>query len=146
MKRKARAGEGFGGKAALGESLSSEGLPAEISSGLGTTERPWGSFKTTASNPFYQSKILEIRPLASISLQRHQFREEYWIAAFGQGEAQIGDSRIALSPGSFVFVPKACKHRLRNLSENQALIVVEVQLGESFDEDDIERIEDEYGR
>jgi mannose-1-phosphate guanylyltransferase/mannose-6-phosphate isomerase len=108
--------------------------------------KPWGFYKTTVLNDFYQSKVLELSPLSSISLQRHLFREEYWLVVFGRGEARVGDSVLPVLPGSFVFIPKGCKHRLRNKSSEQNLIVVEVQLGESFDENDIERINDDYDR
>lgn len=107
------------------------------------THKPWGFYKTTVINDFYQSKVLSLAPLSSISLQRHQHREEHWLVVFGSGEAQIAQSVIGLAAGSFVFVPKGCLHQLRNTSPSQTLVVVEVQLGESFDEDDIERFEAE---
>jgi len=110
------------------------------------TKKPWGFYKTTVLNNFYQSKILCLDPSSAISLQRHRFREEYWFVVFGIGEAQIGDSKIQLNAGSNVFIPKGCKHRLINKANDITLVVVEVQLGECFDEDDIERIDDEYGR
>ena len=64
----------------------------------------------------------------------------------GSGEAQIGDSFKHLTAGVFVFIPKNCKHRLSNTSQIDNLTIIEVQLGESFDENDIERIYDEYDR
>jgi mannose-6-phosphate isomerase-like protein (cupin superfamily) len=111
-----------------------------------TVEKPWGFYKVTAHDGFYQSKVLTLLPRASISLQRHKLREEYWIVVFGSGEARVGDSTIGLSPGSVVSVPRNCLHRLRNTDGTEPLIVVEVQLGTCFDESDIERIDDVYGR
>ena len=108
--------------------------------------KPWGFYKTTILNSFYQSKVLSLEPNSSISLQRHKFREEYWLTVYGNGEAQIGDSIVRLNSGSYIFLPKGCKHRLRNTSCESNLVVVEVQLGECFDEDDIERLEDDYNR
>ena len=105
--------------------------------------KPWGFYRTTVINDFYQSKVLQLLPEASISLQRHKLREEYWITVYGEGEAIIGDSVKGLYPGTDIFIPKNCIHRLTNSSCIETLVVVEVQLGESFDEDDIERFSDE---
>jgi mannose-1-phosphate guanylyltransferase/mannose-6-phosphate isomerase len=58
----------------------------------------------------------------------------------------VGDSTIKLFPGAVVFIPKNCRHRLSNAEGAEPLIVVDVQLGERFDEDDIERLGDLYGR
>ena len=108
--------------------------------------KPWGFFKTTVINNFYQSKVLHLIPGASISLQRHKLREEYWIVVYGIGEARIDDSKKLLNPGTIVFIPKNSIHRLTNKSMQDTLVIVEVQLGESFKEDDVERIFDDYGR
>ncbi|MCL2492851.1 MAG: cupin domain-containing protein [Clostridiales bacterium] len=110
------------------------------------TSKPWGYYKTTILNDFYQSKVLGLNPGSAISLQRHKLREEYWFIVFGQGQAQIGDSIVDLHAGSTVFIPKGCIHRLCNNSKENSLIAIEVQLGEGFDEDDIERLEDDYER
>jgi len=122
------------------ESLDESALDHEI------TRKPWGFYKTTVLSNFYQTKVLGLAPYSSISLQKHRFREEYWLVVFGNGEAQVGSSKILLTAGSFVFIPKDCRHRLRNTEHEATLIVIEMQLGENFDENDIERLEDEYGR
>lgn len=109
-------------------------------------ERPWGFYKTTVLNDFFQSKVLHIFPKHKLSLQKHKRREEYWIVVHGQGIATIGESKIQIYPGSSLFIPKGCKHRLENTSDNEALIITEVQLGDFFGEEDIIRYEDEYGR
>lgn len=108
--------------------------------------RPWGFYKTTLLNNYYQSKIIRIDPMAQLSLQVHQKREEYWIVVHGRGKAQVGDSIIELLCGSTLFIPKGCKHRVTNTSETESLIISEVQIGEYLKEDDIFRLEDAYGR
>jgi len=108
--------------------------------------RPWGIYKTTVLQERYQSKVLQVRPLAKLSLQYHNHREEYWTVSSGQGVAQVGKSRFILHPGSHVVIPRGCIHRLENTSETDWLVVSEVQVGDYFGEDDIVRIEDEYGR
>lgn len=109
-------------------------------------KRPWGFYKTTIINSFYQSKIIQVKPGQSLSLQKHLYREEHWIVVNGQGIVQIGESRIPVQGGSCLFIPKDCKHRMENTSETENLIVIEVQLGQYFGEDDIIRLEDNYGR
>jgi mannose-1-phosphate guanylyltransferase/mannose-6-phosphate isomerase len=108
--------------------------------------KPWGFYQVIAISEFYQAKVLSVSPRSCVSLQVHQLREEYWLVVSGNGEAQIGDSFKSLTPGTVLFVPKNCKHRLFNNSDVESLITVEVQLGESFDESDIERLKDMYGR
>lgn len=107
-------------------------------------DRPWGFYKTTFLNSYSQSKILNVRPLQELSLQEHQKREEYWVVISGIGEVIIGASKKRIEAGSFIFVPKGCKHKLKNISNDQALMVAEVQLGEYFGEDDIIRYDCVY--
>ena len=108
--------------------------------------KPWGYYKTTLLTPDYQSKILCLYPGQSISLQSHAFREEHWVNVKGLGEVTVGESIKQFVSGDYVFIPKGCKHRLKNISLDQDLICNEVQLGSNFDEEDIVRYEDDYGR
>lgn len=108
--------------------------------------RPWGLYKTTFINEHSQSKIIKVNPLGVLSLQEHKHREEYWVVITGIGEVTIGESIKRVGSGDFVYIPKACKHRLKNTSEMENLMVAEVQLGDYFGEDDIIRHEDDYGR
>lgn len=108
--------------------------------------RPWGFYKTTMMNDYFQSKIISVNPKSQLSLQSHNRREEHWIVAHGVGTVQIGESVIDVKCGSALFIPKGCKHRLTNTSESEALIITEVQIGDYFGEDDIIRYEDIYGR
>ena len=109
-------------------------------------ERPWGFYKTTVKNTYFQSKIISIKPKGQLSLQSHRRREEYWIIAHGKGVAQKEDSYIEVRCGSTLFIPRNCRHRLINTDEKESLIITEVQIGDYFGEDDIERYEDIYGR
>jgi len=107
-------------------------------------DRPWGFYKTTFLNNYSQSKILNVKPLKELSLQEHKRREEYWVVITGVGEIILGDSIKRIEAGSFVFIPKSCKHKLKNLSHSEALMIAEVQLGDYFGEDDIQRYDDVY--
>lgn len=108
--------------------------------------RPWGFYKTLAMNDYFQTKIISVYPNSRLSLQSHYKREEYWIVTHGTGMVQSGEEIIHVEKGSTVFIPKECKHRLINTDEKESLIVIEVQMGEYFGEDDIVRYEDIYGR
>jgi len=109
-------------------------------------QRPWGFYKTTVLNDFYQAKVITVYPNSQLSLQSHNRREEHWIVVHGIGKVQIDDSFIDVRCGSSLFIPKGCKHRLINLDDKQSLIISEVQIGDYLGEDDIVRYEDDYGR
>ena len=109
-------------------------------------QRPWGYYKTTVLNDFFQSKIISVRPGGQLSLQSHKHREEYWIVVHGTGRVQLDESSFIVTSGSNVFIPKGCRHRLTNTDKKESLIITEVQIGEYFGEDDVFRYEDIYGR
>lgn len=68
-------------------------------------------------------------------MQSYGHREEYWITVHGNGLAQVGESEVKLSCGSYVFIPKDCKHRLVNTDDKEKLIITEVQIGDYLGED-----------
>ena len=109
-------------------------------------QRPWGYYKTTVLNDYFQGKIISVKPGGMLSLQSHNHREEYWIVVHGTGIVQLDNSIKNVFTGSTVFIPKCCRHRLTNTNENENLIITEVQIGDYFGEDDIIRYEDIYGR
>lgn len=109
-------------------------------------QRPWGFYKTTVMNDYFQSKVISVNPKSQLSLQSHNHREEHWIIAHGKGTAQLDDSIIEVHCGSSIFIPKGAKHRLTNTDDKESLIITEVQIGDYFGEDDIIRYEDMYGR
>lgn len=109
-------------------------------------QRPWGFYKTTVMNDYFQSKVICVNPKSQLSLQSHNHREEHWIVAHGIGTVQVDQSVIDVKCGSSIFIPKGCKHRLTNTDEKESLIITEVQIGDYFGEDDIHRYEDIYGR
>lgn len=108
--------------------------------------RPWGFYKTVVLSEFVQMKVLQVFPHQMLSLQYHKHREEHWIVVKGSGQMTIGESVKEIKEGSYIFIPKGCMHRVKNVSEQNPLIIAEVQLGDYFGEDDIIRIEDSYGR
>lgn len=109
-------------------------------------QRPWGFYKTTVMNEYFQSKVISVNPKSQLSLQSHNHREEHWIVAHGVGTVQLDQSVVEVKCGSSIFIPKGCKHRLTNTDDKESLIITEVQIGDYFGEDDIIRYEDIYGR
>ena len=109
-------------------------------------QRPWGFYKTTVMNNYFQSKVISVNPKSQLSLKSHNHREEHWIVAHGVGTVQLEQSVIEIKCGSSIFIPKGCKHRLTNTDDKESLIITEVQIGDYFGEDDIIRYEDIYGR
>jgi mannose-6-phosphate isomerase len=108
-------------------------------------ERPWGSWLVLDQGSGYQVKRLLVRPGERISYQTHAHRAEHWTVAHGTATCVIDGETVELTPGTSVDVPVGTPHRLANLHDD-TLIVIEVQRGTYFGEDDIVRLEDDYGR
>lgn len=109
-------------------------------------QKPWGFYKTTVLNDYYQGKILSVKPGGKLSLQSHCHREEHWVVVHGTGEVQLDESILTVSCGSSIFIPKGAKHRITNIDSVENLIITEVQIGGYLGENDIIRYEDVYGR
>lgn len=110
-----------------------------------TYTRPWGNYKVEENNENFQMKILTVNPGGILSLQKHLLREEHWVCICGSGEAQVGDETVYICKGSYIFIPKQAMHRLHNTA-SEPLMIAEIQLGDAFEENDIIRFDDIYGR
>jgi mannose-1-phosphate guanylyltransferase len=110
-----------------------------------TIFRPWGSFTLLETGPRYKIKKLEIKPGASISLQLHYHRNEHWTIVSGTAVIEIDDKIHILTPSESIYVKAGMKHRLNNKGLIN-LVVIEVQTGDYFGEDDIVRFKDVYDR
>ena len=108
--------------------------------------RPWGSFEILCKGSGYQTKRLTVNPKSRLSLQTHKHRDEQWIIAKGTAQVTVGNVQIVLGKGESTCVPRTVAHRIENISEIDSLEIIEVQIGDYISEDDIERIEDDYGR
>ncbi len=107
--------------------------------------RPWGYYVVLADEEDHKVKRIILYPGKRFSLQRHKRRDEHWYLIGGEAVATIGKKEVALRVGEHVDIPRGTLHRLRNSGDDKA-IFIEVQTGEYFGEDDIERIEDDFGR
>ncbi len=108
-------------------------------------ERPWGYFVVLDSAAGHQVKRIVVRPGSRLSYQRHAHRSEHWFVIHGQALVTLDGSTRALGPGDAVDVPRRVAHRI-HASGTDELVFIEVQHGDSFDEDDIVRLHDDFGR
>lgn len=108
-----------------------------------TEKRPWGEFRQFVKNKNVTVKIITINKGEATSLQLHHQRSEFWKILSGKGEVMIGDNKITVKKDDELFVPKETPHRLSSPEEN--LEILEISSG-NFDEEDIVRLEDNYGR
>lgn len=107
--------------------------------------RPWGWYDTIDAGTCFKVKRIQVKPKASLSLQKHTHRAEHWIVVRGVAEVTKGESKFQLQENESTYIPKGEIHRLANPGEDP-LELIEVQSGEYLGEDDILRIEDCYGR
>lgn len=107
-------------------------------------DRPWGYFEKFTDNEESTVKIISVNQGQSTSLQFHKNREEFWRVLFGKGEIVVGDETIKVSPGSERKIAREVRHRI-SAGDDSPLVILEIATGD-FDEKDITRLEDEYGR
>ena len=107
--------------------------------------RPWGWYDSIDEGDRFKVKRIQVKPGASLSLQRHQQRAEHWVVVKGTAEVICGDKTITLTEDQSTYIPLGEVHRLSNPGKIP-LEIIEVQSGGYLGEDDIERFEDTYGR
>ena len=110
-----------------------------------TTYRPWGCFENLLDEPGYKVKRIMVYPGQKLSLQRHQHRAEHWTVVEGDAWVRNGDDEFTLGVSESTFIPQRAIHRLENRTQ-EVVVLIEVQTGSYTGEDDIERLEDIYGR
>ncbi|MFC1587252.1 glycosyltransferase [Planctomycetota bacterium] len=111
----------------------------------GEERRPWGYYKILADNCAYKIKEIVVFPDKRLSLQRHRQRDEHWYILDGTARVTLDDKTLALIPGQSVGIPRGGLHRVANPGSGNVRFI-EVQTGDYFGEDDIERFEDDFGR
>jgi len=107
--------------------------------------RPWGSYDSIENGPRFQVKRIVVNPGASLSLQKHYHRAEHWIVVKGTAEVTRGKETFLLSENQSTYIPLGEVHRLHNPGRTP-LEMIEVQSGSYLGEDDIVRMDDNYGR
>ena len=121
------------------------GADAELTELPATVHRPWGTYATLKQEDGYQVKRITVAQEQKLSLQYHHKRAEHWVVTQGHAIVQVGDEEFETGPGEYRFIPLGEKHRLTNVGDCE-LVLVEVQVGNYLSEDDIVRLDDDYGR
>ena len=112
---------------------------------LESETRPWGSWHVIDVADGYKIKRIHVTPGSRLSYQTHEHRSEHWVVVFGTATCTIDGETVIAHPGESVDVPQGAAHRLANHGDTE-LVIVEVQRGGYTGEDDICRLEDDYGR
>ena len=107
--------------------------------------RPWGFYVVLSDEHDHKVKRIVVYPGKRLSLQRHSHRSEHWHVVNGEALVSLNDRQIPLKKGESVDIPVGSAHRIENTG-TEDLVFIEIQRGDYFGEDDIERLEDDFGR
>ena len=108
-------------------------------------ERPWGAWYVLDEGRGYKVKRIEVHPGARLSYQTHARRAEHWTVVAGTATCVVDGETHEVGVGGSIDVPLGAPHRIANLGGAE-LVLIEVQNGDYLGEDDIVRLEDDYGR
>jgi mannose-6-phosphate isomerase len=112
----------------------------------GTGERrPWGAYVVLDDGPMAKVKRITVDPGQRLSYQRHHRRREHWFVVAGTALVTLDDTDHEVGVGESIDIPLGAAHRVTNKGD-EPLVFVEVQQGDYFGEDDIVRLDDDYGR
>ncbi len=107
--------------------------------------RPWGDWAVLDAGPGFAVKRIRVAPGGVLSLQRHQHRAEQWTVVAGTARVTRNTETIDLLPGESIGIGLGDIHRVANPGDHD-VVLIEVQTGRELREDDIERLQDRYGR
>ena len=107
--------------------------------------RPWGSYTVLEDKDGYKIKRIEVKPHKRLSLQSHKYRNEHWIVVSGSATVTINDKTFILNQNESTYIKAGDKHRLLN-DTDEALVIIEAQVGSYTGEDDIQRFDDDFNR
>ncbi|MDD5724497.1 MAG: phosphomannose isomerase type II C-terminal cupin domain [Syntrophales bacterium] len=108
-------------------------------------QRPWGDYEVLSEGPGHKVKRIVVESGKRLSLQRHGNRAEHWYMLSGEAIVTIDREDQRLKSGQSVDIPRETLHRMKNPGK-EPVMFIEIQTGDYFGEDDIERLEDDFGR
>lgn len=111
---------------------------------MSSVERPWGFYESIHALEDHQVKFIRVEAGQRLSYQKHRFRAEHWFILSGKAEVTINGVQHILQRGNSIDIPVGALHRIDALLE--PVTFIEVQTGSYLGEDDIERLDDDYGR
>jgi mannose-6-phosphate isomerase-like protein (cupin superfamily) len=107
-------------------------------------ERPWGSFTVLDEGEGYKVKRIEVLPGKRLSYQKHGQRAEHWMVVQGTAKVTLDGNEILLKTGEVIDIPVGAAHRIENPGDLK-MIFIEIQRGDYLGEDDIVRLQDDFG-
>jgi mannose-6-phosphate isomerase len=107
--------------------------------------RPWGTFTVLDEGHGFKVKRIEVLPGKRLSYQKHAQRAEHWVVVQGTARVTLDDREIVVPSGQAIDIPRGSAHRVENSGEED-LVFIEVQRGDYLGEDDIVRLQDDFGR
>jgi mannose-6-phosphate isomerase-like protein (cupin superfamily) len=108
-------------------------------------DRPWGRFEVLSDAESHKVKRITVNAGHRLSYQRHAQRSEHWFVVGGEAIVTLDGVEKIVTTGEAIDIPVGAAHRIENKGPG-ALVFIEVQHGSYFGEDDIERLDDDYGR
>lgn len=109
-------------------------------------KRPWGSFTILDEGENYKLKRIEVLPGKRLSYQQHSLRAEHWYVVCGTAKVTLNRAEILVRAGQAIDIARGDAHRVENPDAVKSLVFIETQTGDYFGEDDILRLEDDFGR
>ena len=107
--------------------------------------RPWGTFTVLDEGPGFKVKRIEVLPGKRLSYQKHAQRAEHWVVVQGTAKVTLNDKEITVLTGEAIDIAVGASHRVEN-ADDHLLVFIEVQKGDYLGEDDIVRLQDDFGR
>ena len=107
--------------------------------------RPWGTYTVLEEAPTFKVKRIEVLPGKRLSYQKHAQRAEHWVVVAGTAKVTLDGREITVRTGEAIDIPVGSAHRVENPADDD-LIFIEVQRGNYLGEDDIVRLQDDFGR
>ncbi len=108
-------------------------------------ERPWGTYTVLDEGPGYKVKRIEVLPGKRLSYQKHAMRDEHWMVVAGRARVILEGGEVFVGLGETIDIPVGAAHRIEN-PDAEKLVFIEIQRGSYLGEDDITRLQDDYGR
>jgi mannose-6-phosphate isomerase len=108
-------------------------------------QRPWGTFTVLDEGKDFKVKRIEVLPGKRLSYQKHTQRAEHWVVVQGTAKVTLNDEEIAVPSGQSIDIPVGAAHRVENPG-TELLVFIEIQRGSYLGEDDIVRLQDDFGR
>lgn len=107
--------------------------------------RPWGTYEVLDEGKSFKVKRIEVLPGKRLSYQKHSQRAEHWVVVEGTAKVTLDGNDVIVATGEAIDIPIGSAHRVENPS-GDSLVFIEVQRGNYLGEDDIVRLQDDYGR